>query len=65
MMEEELRTQVPCYTDPLLKSTRENKGKAEQLEFNYNLENTTYIHIYTYTHTHSADRSMNESFFLW
>lgn len=59
-MKEELRTQVACYIDHLLKSTRENKGKEEQLEFNYKL-----IKQYIYIYTHTADRIMNESFFLW
>lgn len=47
-MKEELRTQVACYIDHLLKSTRENKGKEEQLEFNYKLIKQ-YIYIFTHT----------------
>ena len=47
MKEEELKTQVACYTDHLLKPKRENKRKAEQLECNYELIK----HFYIYTHT--------------
>lgn len=49
MKEEELKTQVACYADHLLKYKRENKGKPEQLEYNYELIK----HFYTYTHTHT------------
>lgn len=39
--------QVAGHTDHLLKSKRENKGKAKQLECNYELIK----HFYIYTHT--------------
>lgn len=44
--EEEFKTQVACYTDHLLKSKRENKGKGEQLERNYELLKHLFIYIY-------------------
>lgn len=51
MKEEELKTQIACYTDQLLKSKRENKWKAEQLECNYELIKHFYTEIYIYPHT--------------
>lgn len=52
MKEEELKPPVACNTDHLLKSKRENKGKAEQLECNYELIKHSCIYIYTRTHTY-------------
>lgn len=51
MKEEELKTQIACYTDHFLKSKRENKWKAEQLECNYELIKHFYTYIYIYAHT--------------
>lgn len=63
MKEEELKPPVSCYTDHLLKSKRENKGKAEQLECNYELikHSYTHTHIYKPTHTYLAVTSMKNT----
>lgn len=52
MKEEELKPPVACNTDHLLKSKRENKGKAEQLECNYELIKHSCIYIHARTHTY-------------
>lgn len=50
--------QVAGHTDHLLKSKRENKGKAKQLECNYECIK----HFYIYTHTQIlATANMNST----
>lgn len=65
MKEEELKKkpQVACYTDHLLKSKRENKGKAEQSERNYELIKHFFIYTHTYipTHRYLAATSMKST----